>query len=251
MDLLKKVRDVFTIKETERVYIEDTKTFGVVHEIHVYGFGSKTVEDYENVDTLKGRELFKTCLKRLYHTVLYRDPDWHYFIEGSYNILRFSYNFWDEIEEILELHEANYDLVPKVWVDDQTATRKYQGVFQKMFHAFSLMAMQNYKEAEFHLILDRVIHCFMNHQMLFLPETFEKYGVTMEPLLIAHNAVARASYIGYLDSWSKAKGAYQSKLDDYKATVDGMIGELKKDLGVEDEIELVETTTEVTENDTN
>ncbi len=251
MDLIKKVRDVFTTKEIERVYVENEGDFGIVYEINVYGFGPEGEEDYENVDTLRGREMFRTCLKRLYHTVLHRDPNWHYFIEGSYNIIRFSYSFWDEIKEILELHEAGISPYPKIWVDDQTATRKYQNVFQKMFHAFSLMPMQNYKEEEFSLILDRVIHCFVNHQILFLPRTFARLGVTMEAQLIAHNAVARASYIGYLDSWARAKDVYQRKLDDYKATVDEMIGQLKEDLGVEDEIELVETTTEVAENDTN
>lgn len=243
MDLLKKIKDVFTIKEIERVYIPASTDVGLVHEIFVYGFGEKEVEDYENVETVKGRELFKTCLKRLYHTVLYRDPNWHYFIEGSYNIIRFSYDFWDEIRDILELHEANFDEEPRIWIDDQKATRNYQDVFQKMFHAFSLMPMQNYKEEELQGILDRVIHCFMNHQMLFVPKTFARLGSTMEAQLIAHNAVARASYIGYLDTWNSARGAYQRKLDDYKATVDEMISELKKDLGAEDEAEEAENDT--------
>ena len=240
MDLLKKVKDSFS--KTKIVYVKDPGDLGVVHTINIYGFGEQDDPDnYDSVGTDKGEELFRTLLKRLYHIVLHKDPEWHYFMEGTFNHLRFSYGFWEEIQEILDLHEAHYDEWPEVWEDEQGITAKYQSVFQKLFHDFSLMAMQGYEEDEIDLILDRVIHCFMNHQQLYLLKHREAHGAMTEALLVARYAAKRGEYTGYCAGVNAVKEKYneyagevrdhyledckkkQDALEEYKTSADEIL----------------------------
>lgn len=209
MDLLKKVIDSFS----REVYIDrpDHK-LGPVFTINIYGFGIEgSSDEYIGVGTKKGEEMFRTLLKRLYKEVLHKDPEWHYFFENTHNHLRFSLAFYEEIKEVLDLHEANYSELT-VWIDGHTITRKYQHIFQKMFHSFSLLAVQGYDEDEIEALLDRVIHCFINHQYTFLPKLRKSLGSMMEPELISRNAYKRAEYIGYILSVDRVKAAYSSEL---------------------------------------
>ena len=213
MDLLKKVRNSFS----KTVYFDSSGDHGVVYTMDIHGFGDKDDPDnYHGVETAEGEEMFRTLLKRLYHEVLYKDPNWHYFMEGTYNHLRFSRKFWIEVEELLELHEANYDGW-KQWVDEQGITKKYQHIFQPLFHHFSLLAVQGYDEDEIDLLLDRVIHCFMNHQQLYLPKHRKQHGAMTEPLLVAKNAVKRAEYIGHCSGVNSVKEGYEKWADEASA----------------------------------
>ena len=210
MDLLKKVKNSFSAK---KIYYEKENGLGSVIEINIDGFGEG--DNYINVEEKKGEELFITLLKRLYHSVLYKDSNWHYFVEGKYNHLRVSEKFLEEVVEILDLHDVQYETPFKEWIDGQEITRKYQDVFKLMFHAFSLMAMQDYHEDEFIAILDRVIHCFMNHQMLFIPGMREALGDMLEPELISRNAYKRAEFISYYKTYHRMKSSY----DDWAKSV--------------------------------
>lgn len=215
MDLLEKIRSVFEIGALKKkytapdvVYVDSTRDYGKVHTIDIRGFGERgNPDDYENVATDKGEEMFRTLLKRLYHEVLYRDPAWHYFMEGSYNHLRFSFNLWQEIRGILDLHETHYN-DPKLWVDEQGATRKYQHIFKGLFHGFSQMAVEGYEEDEIDSLLDRVIHCFMNHQQLYLLEHRKEHGAMTEAILVARYVAKRAEYTGYCSGIKKAQKNY-------------------------------------------
>ena len=161
MDLLKKVRDSFS----KTVYVQNMGDCGKIYSMDIHGFGPE--DAFEKVSTDRGEELFRTLLKRLYHEVLHKDPYWHYFMEGDFNHLRFSYRFYSEIRDILVLHEVKY-YQAVLWVDGQEFTKKYQNIFKNLFHWFSVMAVEGYPEDDIYGILDRVIHCFMNHQQLFL-----------------------------------------------------------------------------------
>lgn len=225
MDLLKKVRDALPVSLIKKVYVKDQSDFGKVFTIDIHGFGETGTDDYINVGTEEGIKKFKTLLLRLYHTVLHKDSNWHYFIEGSYNHLRFSDKFKEEIQEMLDLHEVNYNRL-EVWVDEQGITKKYQEVFQKMFHSFSLLAVQGYDEDDIELLLDRVIHCFMNHQTIFLPEHCKKFGNSMEPSMVANYAVERARYIGRLEENNNMSEAYNTNLTEYREQMDKTIDNL-------------------------
>jgi hypothetical protein len=224
MDLLKKVKDALPVFLIKKVYVKDQSDLGKVYNINIHHFGNPT-DGYVNIGTDKGIKMFKTLLIRLYHTVLYKDPNWHYFIEGEYNHLRFSNKFWVEIEEILELHKVNYE-DPQLWVDEQGITKKYQDVFQKMFHSFSLLAVQEYDEDDIELLLDRVIHCFMNHQTIFLPEHCKKFGNSMEPSMVANYAVGRANYIGRIEEHNNIAEVYNDNLAEYRKEMDKTIDNL-------------------------
>ena len=201
MDLLKKVKNVFSKK----------KDLGRILEINIHGFGWE--DDYISVEEKEGEKLFIAFLKDLYTTVLNKDPNWHYFIEGSFNHIRISEKFKDEFLDIMRKHKARCKPVIFEWKDEQAITKKYQPVFKLMFHAFSEMAMQNYDEDEFNMILDRVIHCFMNHQMLFIPELRKEHGNMTEPILIARNAVKRAEFIGYILGMNRVNREKAEALD--------------------------------------
>jgi hypothetical protein len=87
------------------------------------------------------------------------------------------------------------------------------------------MAVEGYPEDEINMILDRVIHCFMNHQQLYLLEHRKDYGVMVEPYLVAKYAANRAKYIGYCEGVGAVKKGYEkwaqdardSYLDDCRA----------------------------------
>lgn len=218
MDLLKKVANSFLGKEKKQ------DDFGTVLTLDIHTLG----DDDAKVGTEEGYVRFKALLLELYHDVLCKDPNWHYFIEGTYNHLRFSNKFWPEVRDILNLHGVQHGPV-KDWIDDQDITRKYQDVFQKMFHSFSLLAVQEYDEDEIDQLLDRVIHCFMNHQTIFLPKRRKKYGTNMEATLISNNAVSRAHYTGRLAEGSAIVEAYNAKLDEYREHCNNKVHEYSED----------------------
>lgn len=202
----------------------DKKYADVVFTVDVHGFSDPGLipadhefdpDFYTRVDTEPGQKQFKYVLVKLYRNVLKDDPNWHYFIEGRYNHIRFSWKFWNRIKKILDYYKAEYGNLEE-WRDGQKYTRKYQHIFQEMFHTFSVLALQQYDENEIDHLLDRVVHCFINHQTLFLPEHVEKHGQMMEPLLIANNAAYRSAYIGKLAHHDVLYGQYVSKLDEYR-----------------------------------
>ncbi len=217
MKLLEKVRKSFSGKEKKQ------DDLGPVLTLDVITLG----DDDANVGTEEGVERFKTLLIKLYHDVLHKDPNWHYFVENTYNHIRFSSKFWPEVRDILNLHGVQRSPV-KNWVDEQDITRKYQDVFQKMFHSFSLLAVQEYDEDEIDQLLDRVIHCFMNHQVIFLPEHREKFGTNMEAVLISNNAIARAHYTGKLAENDSVASVYKTKLAQYREKCDDKVHEYGK-----------------------
>jgi hypothetical protein len=71
------------------------------------------------------------------------------------------------------------------------------------------MAMQGYEEDEIELILDRVIHCFMNHQQLYLLKHREAHGAMTEALLVARYVAKRGEYTGYCAGVNAVKRGYK------------------------------------------
>lgn len=118
------------------------------------------------------------------------------FFEGYYFIVRCSASFYDDVLRYLDTNDITYK-EKGLWIDEQSTTRRNQDLYQLMFHAFSELAMRNEaKNITFNL--DRVVHCFLNHQFLALHESgvIEKYGVAWEPSLISQNLINRALFVG-------------------------------------------------------
>lgn len=214
MNLLSRFKDLVK-PEKEYVFVEaPDKDLGDMLEIKIYGFEWDPVKETIGVkmETQEGRQRFITMLKRMYNGVLKADPRWHYFNEDYYMIIRFSEKFVEDVADILILHEAGTgDFY--TWIDEQSATRKYQHIFEKMFHSFSVMAMQNYDESEFSDILDRVIHCFFNHQLLFIPKLEKAYGTNVEAKLVSLYASARAQYVGYIQGVRRMQKQNEEKVN--------------------------------------
>lgn len=134
-----------------------------------------------------------------YCVALEKDPKWHYFYEDSYNIIRCSYEFEDDLQAYLDVCGVTYS-GPSVWVDGQPVTYKYQHIFCPMFHTFTMMAINGYHSYELRTIFDRVYHCFFNHQFLPLTTQSGNLGNNWEAHLLSDAAVGRAHFTGSLGS---------------------------------------------------
>lgn len=180
---------------------------------------------------------FKDLLKDLYNQVLNEDDSWHFFLEGDYNILRFSSRFRARVQEILDKHEVVYvreslggQASARVWIDEQETTREHQKYFERIFHEYSLMAIQieDYTIGKLKMLADRVAHCFFNHQFInFQKELDKNHNIEAEIMNIL--AVSRASYTGYLVGYRQAyKKASDAVKKDYEERVSNMKETLDK-----------------------
>lgn len=134
-----------------------------------------------------------------YCVVLEKDPKWHFFYEDSYNIVRCSHEFEDDLKAYFDDCGIKYS-EKGVWVDGQSMTYKYQHIFCPMFHTFSMMAINGYHSSEIRTIFDRVYHCFFNHQFLHLTSQYGELGTLWEAQLLANAAIGRAHFTGSLSS---------------------------------------------------
>lgn len=136
-----------------------------------------------------------------YCVALEGDPKWHFFYEDSYNIIRCSIEYEENLKNYLDDCGVSYR-ESGIWMDGQAATWKYQHIFCPMFHSFTLMAvLGDYKNYEIYGIFDRVYHCFLNHQFLNLSYSYGKeLDYMWEAHILANAAVSRASYAAHLSS---------------------------------------------------
>lgn len=166
-----------------------------LREVELWKLNDKPVNENEDA----GWEIIKGA----YCEVLQDDSNWHFFYEGKYNIIRCSEEFYEQLLEYLE--ECGVYYVEKgVWLDGSNTVRLYQQYFMPLFHNFSMLALQEYGHWNISSLLDRVIHCFMNHQHFVLNAYRKIYKDKttqnlLEAKLIGENAVYRAHYIGRCD----------------------------------------------------
>lgn len=181
--------------------------------------------------------VFRHVLVQLYNKVLKDDVNWHFFLEGDYNLLRFSYSFLARVLEVLKEQRVNYlynrdgTTHIKEWVDEQEATRDHQEHFQKIFHEYSVMAItiEDYTVRKLQNIADRVIHCFYNHQFVNFQDGLRD-NPNFESSLMAALTNSRAFYTGtivaYKTAYAKAKkeieGEYKERVSSMKETVDAI-----------------------------
>jgi hypothetical protein len=209
-----------------------------VVEVFITGFTvfnhDKQKFDMEPVD--KDFIRFRFLLIELEYNVLKEDPNWHFFLEGSYNLLRFSARFKERVEQILIRNEVvfvreelNGHMSARVWVDEQEATRAHQKHFMKIFHEYSVMAIsiENYTTRKLTMLADRVIHCFFNHQLINFQKELDK-NCNLEADITTHIAAERAFYVGTMVAYKKAyaqaredvKKEYEERVSNMRDTLD-------------------------------
>ena len=107
------------------------------------------------------RDLSRSELFELYRSCLRRDQQWHFFHEGSYALLRVAKRN-EHLEQWISDHGMRY--TTGTW-RDYPIVEKYKKQFTKIFHAFSVLAVENdswqpeYGD-EWSNIRDRVLHSF-------------------------------------------------------------------------------------------
>jgi hypothetical protein len=148
----------------------------------------------------------------LHELVFKDDPNWHFFWEGWYNIIRFSKVFRDEVKEYLDENEIEY-VEEGFWVDGQRMTRLYQDLYKPMFHSFSELAIRD-KGENIRENLDRVIHCFLNHQFFVVRDIRESQGGAWEPNLIGENLINRSFYLGECNGIIKTERYFSERTVD-------------------------------------
>lgn len=237
--MIKKITDRIANLFSKDVFTTVSSTGeDVVVEAFITGYNvfSHDKQKFESEPVDKNFTRFKFLLRELEYNVLNEDPNWHFFLEGSYNLLRFSSRFKDRVEEILKRNEVifvreeiNGRMSTRVWVDEQEATRAHQKYFMKIFHEYSVMALaiENYTTHKLTMLADRVIHCFFNHQFINFQKELDK-NCNLEGDITAHIASERSFYVGTMVAYKKAyaqaredvKKEYEERVSNMRDTLD-------------------------------
>ena len=173
-----------------------------LYEIWIYKSGDsggyKVLDDDEWWDLIKA----------ISNDILYKDNHWHYFYEGYYLLVRCQKRFLKKVYNLLDSKEIEYSDNGN-WVDGSDVVESYKDIFQPLFHNFTKMAISGYTDTDRLNLVDRVIHCFMNHQFYNFKDMRDKYGYySWEAQVISANAIERAIHQGRMwqaDLLAKAK----------------------------------------------
>jgi len=154
-------------------------------------------------------EVANEVIQTIYDNVLKdRDNRWHLFYEGYfYSLLRVSPEFEAEVSRYLDFLGVSYRNRGE-WIDSSDTVKAWQDdIFEPLFHLFSEIGRREYYDPEdqtkHYLVIDRVIHCFMNHQYYALRDYVERNWLDWEARLLAEQTLNRAVYMG------KTEGIYE------------------------------------------
>jgi hypothetical protein len=161
-----------------------------LYEIWIYSKSDKG--GYNVIDDMKWWD----CIKEIDSEILHADSHWHYFYERYYLIVRCQKRFIGKVHKFLDEKNIEYGDVGK-WIDDSFVVLNYKEIFQPLFHSFTKLAILGYTDMDRGKIVDRVIHCFMNHQFYNFEDVRNAQGYyTWEAHTLAANAVNRALHQG-------------------------------------------------------
>lgn len=99
----------------------------------------------------------------VYDKILHKDPNWHFFYEGHYSLIRCSMKYRDAVKKYLDDNSIEYNWPVKGWTEWSYMTIHYQEDFKVMFHIFSELVIKMIKNndgKELYMAGDRVAHCF-------------------------------------------------------------------------------------------
>jgi len=146
----------------------------------------------------------------IYERVLHKDPQWHYFYENEYSLIRCSYKYCYEVKKCLDDFNIKYKWPIKNWNEDMYITKHYQDLFKQMFHSYSTLLVNMYINDDMDqldMAADRATHCFFNHALYLASMTgrLDKYkntgiGVMMwEAEKMTQLGAYRGHYVGRCD----------------------------------------------------
>jgi hypothetical protein len=160
-----------------------------LYEIYIYdkaGSGS-----YKVIDDMKWWDY----IKEINSDILYKDNHWHYFYERYYLIVRCQKRFVNKIHKFLDKKNIEYEDNGRWW--DGALVESYKEIFQPLFHNFTKLALLGYTDKDRSAIVDRVIHCFLNHQFYNFEDVRNEHGYySWESQVIVSNAMDRALHQG-------------------------------------------------------
>lgn len=184
-----------------------------------------------NLEDFNGdmREAFGT-LFYIYQNSLHTDPDWHFFYEGDFTILRCGEEWVEDVRTFLAQKKVSFKWHPKEWKEPWELTLDFQGCFGPIFHSFSVLVMELFKRKQIttrsdELILnsaDRIIHPFLN--MATYLKYFQAGGGGSKPLVkweaevMATLTIQRAHIAGMIVGEQRMKRIMEAERREDEAT---------------------------------
>jgi len=138
----------------------------------------KEVVEFEIYDGFDDTDPHETVinLTSLYVNILNEDPNWHFFNEGDFMVVRCSISFVHKVEKFLKDGNFTNYKGPKEWEESAYITKTFQyKFFIKMFHLISEGTMmlvldkdhrKDYYDYCVKSIVERMIHAWFNHNMM-------------------------------------------------------------------------------------
>lgn len=158
-------------------------------------------------------------IRHLYYKILKNDPEWHFFYEGQYTIIRCQFRFYNKVVNFFNDRCIKYKYKGK-WVDGSYVVRKYNKFFKPLFHMYSHLSL-GLNEDDLYFVSDRVIHCFFNHQTYMAKEHVNTYGPFLwEAEFMGKLSTNRSIYSGKVDYYNKLEDLKKSKKKESKCRVD-------------------------------
>jgi len=102
-------------------------------------------------------------LVAIYDQILHKDPNWHYFYEDHYSLIRCSLKYEQDVKKYLDENNIEYKWPTKLWREGCYVTVQYQEDFKVMFHTFSELIIKMIKKDDgdqLYMAGDRAAHCF-------------------------------------------------------------------------------------------
>jgi len=158
----------------------------------------------------------------IYEEILHKDPQWHYFYEDRYTLIRCSYKYSGEVKKYLDDNNIKYKWPIQNWVESCYVTVTYQDIYKEIFHNFSVLIIEMFKNkdgSKLYTAADRVIHPFFV-QALYLADVegqLDYYQANnVEPMFWeAHNmaglTASRAYHIGTIKGERDVVAYYKNK----------------------------------------
>jgi hypothetical protein len=152
-------------------------------------------------------------MKRLHEKILFRDPRWHFFYEGTFFRLRCSRVSAPWVMNVLrKIGWASQAKLQNQWGDENPVVIKYRKHFAIIFHQFSELFMElEYEDC--YRAVERISHAsvlntfYINRPQRIKSEALRKYPLKFEEQILLGFYTHRTSYVDhYYEEMNKLRG---------------------------------------------